>query len=121
MASSSLYWRNYLFSFKGRATREDYWFMVALTLPFLAVAFMLNKHLGQDPFDGDGIFVMLPMLWPSLAVSARRWHDRDKSAWWLLMNLVPLIGGFWTLVENGFLKGTVGSNRYGPDLIESET
>jgi len=121
MANSHLSWREFLFSFKGRATRKQYWFMVVLASPFLFVAVLLNIHIGQDPLDGDGIFVMLPVVWPSLAASVRRWHDRDKSAWWLLLNLVPFIGAIWTLVENGFLEGTVGSNRYGQDLIERET
>ena|SRR5215472_4427286 len=121
MANASSSWGEFLFSFKGRATRRQYWLMVALTLPFLVVAMAINSYLGQDLVNGDGLLVMLIVLWPTLAVTARRWHDRDKSAWWILINLVPLIGELWALIENGFLEGTVGSNRFGPDLVERET
>jgi uncharacterized membrane protein YhaH (DUF805 family) len=55
------------------------------------------------------------LIWPSLAVSAKRWHDRDKSAWWILVGLIPIIGNIWILIENGFLRGTEGSNRFGDD------
>lgn len=57
------------------------------------------------------------MLWSSLALQVKRWHDRDKSAWWLLMNFVPFIGAIWVLVECGFLRGTEGQNSYGPDPL----
>jgi uncharacterized membrane protein YhaH (DUF805 family) len=59
------------------------------------------------------LLVMVPILWASLAVCVRRWHDRDKSGWWTLINLVPVVGSIWALVETGFLKGTAGENRFG--------
>jgi uncharacterized membrane protein YhaH (DUF805 family) len=62
--------------------------------------------------------VNLLLTWPALAVSVKRWHDRDKSGWWVLINLVPLIGMVWTLIENGLLPGTPGPNPYGEDLSD---
>jgi uncharacterized membrane protein YhaH (DUF805 family) len=47
----------------------------------------------------------------------KRFHDRDKSGWWLLISLVPLIGPLWLLVELGFLQGSEGANRFGPDPL----
>jgi uncharacterized membrane protein YhaH (DUF805 family) len=58
--------------------------------------------------------VNLLLLWPALAVSIKRWHDRDHSGWWVLIALVPVVGWAWMLVANGFLAGTDGPNRYGP-------
>jgi uncharacterized membrane protein YhaH (DUF805 family) len=55
----------------------------------------------------------LVILWPSLAVSVKRWHDVDKSGWWVLIGLVPAIGGLIALVFNGFIAGTPGPNRFG--------
>ena len=55
------------------------------------------------------------LIWISLAVQIKRWHDRDKSGWWVLINLIPLIGAIWAFVETGCLRGTVGPNAYGPD------
>ena len=58
----------------------------------------------------------------SLAVWAKRWHDRGKSGWWNLIALIPIIGPIWALVESGFLKGDCGSNRYGhEDASSAET
>jgi len=54
-------------------------------------------------------------IWVGLAIQIKRWHDRNKSGWWVLINLVPIIGPLWALVEVGFQRGTVGPNRYGPD------
>ena len=59
------------------------------------------------------ILLWLSMLWPALAIYAKRWHDRDKSGWWTLITLVPLVGPIWATVECGFLPGTVGQNRFG--------
>ncbi|MDH5331954.1 MAG: DUF805 domain-containing protein, partial [Aquincola sp.] len=53
------------------------------------------------------------LLWPALALSVKRWHDRDKSGWWVLVALIPFIGWLWMLIENGVRRGTVGPNRYG--------
>ena len=55
--------------------------------------------------------------WISFAISAKRWHDRDKSGWYNLLVLVPFAGPIWFLTECGFLRGTVGPNRFGPDPL----
>ena len=49
----------------------------------------------------------------SLAIQVKRWHDRNKSGWWVLIGLIPLIGGIWALIETGFLAGDDGENRFG--------
>ena len=66
----------------------------------------------HNPFVG---LAELILAWTHLAVFVKRWHDRDKSGWWMLINLIPGIGQLWTLIECGFLDGTVGPNTYGPD------
>ena len=79
---------------------------------------MMSDHMGRfhvithNPFVG---LFGLVLTWTHLAVFVKRWHDRDKSGWWVLINLIPVIGWFWTLIECGFLDGTVGPNKYGPD------
>ena len=56
----------------------------------------------------------LIIAWPGIAISIKRWHDRNKAGWWLLILLVPVLG-IWNLIECGFLPGTPGTNRFGPD------
>ncbi len=56
----------------------------------------------------------LVVIWPAIAISIKRWHDRGKSGWWILIGFVPLIGGLWALID---LPGTSGTNQYGPDPL----
>lgn len=108
-----------LFSFEGRVNRLPYW-GVALVMIALGTGF--NIAIGdfgpERPMTaGPAIFetaVFLFFMWIGLAVQIKRWHDRNKSAWWALLNLVPVIGTIWVLIECGFLPGTAGPNRYGP-------
>ena len=62
------------------------------------------------------LVIVLAAVWIGLAVGVKRYHDRGKSGWWVLIALVPVIGGLWYLIECGFLRGTIGPNAYGPDL-----
>ena len=62
--------------------------------------------------------LMFPLMLVGIIVQIKRWHDRDKSGWWVLINLVPCIGPFWALIECGFLRGTPGPNKYGPDPLQ---
>ena len=55
------------------------------------------------------------------ATNIKRWHDRDKSGWMVLILLIPLLGWLWSLIELGFLRGTEGENRFGPDPLEPLT
>lgn len=105
-----------LFSLRGRLPRKAWWLWGVLAM-LGAAAFLYalaGIATGGDPRLNNLIDLLL--LWPAVAVSVKRWHDRGKSGWWVLINLVPVIGSIWVLVENGLLRGTVGANRYGDDL-----
>lgn len=110
---------SFLFSFKGRVSRREYWlrYVLLIELPALIVGLIIDIRTGAllHHYPRPDNFVLLVILWPSLAVQAKRWHDRDKSGWWILINYVPIIGSLWAFIENGFLSGTEGENRYGPD------
>ncbi len=122
----------YLFAFEGRINRAKYWTFIALVavvvLPALSAISGLRSVVPQlgDPVTirvlemGMAmlmLIIVLPLQVSFLAVGAKRWHDRDRSGWWVLIALVPVIGPLWTLVECGCLKGTDGDNRYGPDPL----
>lgn len=106
-----------LFSFEGRASRMQFWLTTLILYGVLIVLQAVGKRTGATPVALFLLLLMLPIVWASLAVSVKRWHDRDKSGWWTLINLVPVIGSFWALVETGFLKGTTGQNRFGTDPV----
>ena len=61
----------------------------------------------------------LAVLLPAICVAIRRLHDRDMSGWWVLLNLIPLIG-FLILFVIYALPGTSGPNRFGPDPLADD-
>jgi uncharacterized membrane protein YhaH (DUF805 family) len=135
-----------LFSFQGRLNRKPYWLTaIAITALVIVLILLALAMFGEREF-GAGIAVVLlliilyiPLIWVGLAVGAKRLHDRDKSAWWLLlfyaapsvlsgaanradeMGIVLHLASFaitiWAIVELGFLRGTPGPNSYGPDPL----
>lgn len=125
-----------LFGFNGRIRRTTYWLAAigagfVLTTVFWILLFMVGggaalamrgaANASSAAGAGLGVvgFVLIlayfvAIIWISLALQIKRWHDRDKSGVWVLINLIPLIGGIWSLVECGFMDGTMGPNRFGP-------
>lgn len=130
-AVQSVY-RNYL-TFSGRAARSEYWwFFLFSTIVSIVIAVIETRlGLGQGTFGTvDGGFSanydggILSGIWalgnflPSLAVGVRRLHDTDRSGWWLLILLVPLIG--WIVLLVFFCsRGTSGPNRFGRDPLRA--
>jgi uncharacterized membrane protein YhaH (DUF805 family) len=125
---------NLLFSFEGRINRARFW-LVALGI-FVAEMIILGilfaslgggAAMSADPeqamaaIGGIGMVILAVVVvvatWISLAIGVKRWHDRNKTGWWMLINFVPVIGPFWYLIECGFLKGTSGPNIYGADPL----
>ncbi|MBI2477944.1 MAG: DUF805 domain-containing protein [Planctomycetia bacterium] len=106
------------FSFAGRIPRRVFWAAsLALAFVFYAVVFIAVIAFGEESaITNSVIFVAyIPMIWSSLAIQTKRWHDRDKSGRWILVSFLPLIGPIWAFVETGCLRGTEGPNSYGPD------
>jgi uncharacterized membrane protein YhaH (DUF805 family) len=100
-------------SFKGRVSRRTWWLFGVVALIGLDVlGIALLRIAGFTPVVAETTINLL-LLWPALAVSVKRWHDRNKAGWWVLVNLIPFVGWLWALVENGFLRGTEGVNRFG--------
>jgi uncharacterized membrane protein YhaH (DUF805 family) len=119
-----------LFSFQGRINRAKFWLVhVVMWVVVLVVfgAILGSAAVSSDPqaaLQSVGVVgglillvVYILALWIGLAVAAKRWHDRNKSAWWILIVFVPVVGGLWYLIECGFLKGTTGPNQFGPDPL----
>ena len=105
------------FSFEGRVGRKTWWLYGVLAILGLSVLGMALLRIAGVSQRSAEFVVNALLLWPALAVSVKRWHDRDKSAWWVLVSLVPLIGWVWVLIENGLLRGTPADNRYGPPEV----
>ncbi len=144
-----------LFSFRGRINRARYWlavliyFIVGLILGIIGlVSGQIAAGQGlaaQSPgFQVVNFAVDLVCLISGLAVGTKRLHDRDMSAWWLLLffgvpwllgimagvalamqsrlsiaicGVAAVVIGIWAFVEFGCLRGTNGPNVYGPDPL----
>ena len=113
---------NFYLSAKGRITRSDYWIKYFLVFVGISIALtILDFATGHyDVETGYGLFstiFSIIAIWPGFAISFKRLHDRNKSAWWMLLMFIPIIGWIWLLVEIGFLRGTVGPNDFGDDPL----
>lgn len=103
--------------FSGRARRTEFWHFVLFNFIASVIAGVLDRALFLHGPHSVGILrtlYTLAVLVPGLAVGARRLHDTGRSAWWLLLALVPFVGWIVLLVfyvENS----TPGANQYGPN------
>jgi uncharacterized membrane protein YhaH (DUF805 family) len=119
----SMDFKQFYLSADGRVNRKQWW--LKLILPVFVITIItsiIDSATGHvDPQYGIGpvtsIFSLL-ILYPSIVVYIKRFHDRDKSGWWVLLALIPIIGAIWLLIECGFLKGTPGPNRFGPPVTD---
>ena len=125
-----------LFSFRGRIGRGKFWFWHMFAVFLCLASGSLGASLlfacvllsGKEPdliAESVGFrsvlslivgVTVLMILWSALAVQTKRWHDRNKSGWWILINMIPF-GSLFALVENGFLAGDKCRNDYGPPSV----
>ena len=95
-------------NFSGRAMRSEYWwFILAYIIAYIVLA-IVDYVLGVQLLTA---ILSLGLLIPSIAVGVRRLHDLDKSGWWLLLGLIPIVG--LVLLYWFCQPGTPGANQYG--------
>ena len=101
-------------TFSGRASRSEFWWwwlfnlIVGLVVASTAIASRDNSML---------MVYYLATFLPTLAVTVRRHHDGNRSGWFILLGLIPIIGGL-ILLFLYISKGTNGPNIYGPDPLK---
>jgi uncharacterized membrane protein YhaH (DUF805 family) len=159
-----------LFGFKGRI-RRLHWWVAALAVGAVSgvLTSIVETAAGGSAADPEsyaiertgviGVALLLVALansWINFAISVKRLHDRVRSAWWLVWqvlalsvaviavvfvtalvtaksdaagliavgyviagvsSLAALVISIWLFVEIGFLRGTPGPNRFGPDPL----
>lgn len=115
--------KKFYFSADGRVNRKQWWLWLILPVFVISIimSFVDTATGNYNPEAGVGLFSgiwALAALIPSIIVHIKRFHDRDKSGWWVLIGLIPIIGAIWLLIELGFLKGTPGPNRFGPPVTD---
>lgn len=131
-----------LFSFKGRIGRMEYWtigfirfiLMMVVVLTFAFAVGPQMEGLSEDQANvvlvkyafgtvqgGFLTFLFLVLFLCYWSLEARRCHDRDSSALFLLILFVPIVGtfyGIYLFIVNGFFPGTPGPNQF--DTLQSK-
>jgi uncharacterized membrane protein YhaH (DUF805 family) len=105
--------------FAGRARRTEFWMFTLFSAIISIVLAVLDTMLGLTFVEGTtsgwlGLIYSLAVLLPGLGVTVRRLHDTGRSGWWLLIGLVPFVGGI-VLIVFCATAGNMGANSYGPD------
>ena len=109
-------WQWLFFNFEGRAHRAHFWGGLVALWGLGLVSVATAAALGGAAITSIvRVGLVVVFIWAGLAIQVKRWHDRDKSGWWVLIGVVPIVGPIWVLVEAGFLEGTRGPNRFGAD------
>ena len=102
--------------FTGRSRRKEYWMFVLFNIIISIILNIIDRVLGLD-FANTGLLLLiydLAILIPSIAVGVRRLHDTNRTGWWLLIALVPLVGAIILIVF--FAQDSQpGENQYGPN------
>jgi len=110
--SIKLGFSNYV-NFTGRACRSEYWYWVLFTVIVSIVTFVIDGVIGASV---TSTIWELATILPSIAIGVRRLHDTDRSGWWILLGLIPLVGAI-ILIIWFCSKGTDGPNRFGEDRL----
>ena len=97
--------------FSGRASRPAFWWFFLFQVLVLIGARILDAILGT----GFIYFIAaLGLFLPALSVAIRRLHDTNRSGWWVLIGLIPIIG-FIVLLIFYLQDSDAGDNQYGPN------
>jgi uncharacterized membrane protein YhaH (DUF805 family) len=126
MRPSDVGWLDYLgwlfISPRGRIPRSTYWAAKLGLLFALVVVFAISVAVEGTNSRGDPSgWLLLPFLlylFAMFSVAIKRLHDQDMEAGWVLVCFVPYVGELFSFIWLGCLKGTEGSNDFGPDPLE---
>lgn len=99
-------------TFSGRARRSEFWWFYLFCALVVITGLIIDAVVGTAPLFYA--LTALALFLPQLAASIRRLHDVDKSGWFFLVGLIPLVGGIILLVF-WVKEGTAGPNQYGAD------
>ena len=107
-------------TYDGRLNRQPYWIGIIILAVINVVLRAVFGLIGGEHAIATllSVIVSVALIYPSICIGIKRCHDRDRSGWFQLIALIPLIGGIWLFVELGCLRGTVGPNRFGPDPLD---
>jgi uncharacterized membrane protein YhaH (DUF805 family) len=111
-----------LLSFEGRIPRRTFWYYLLGVVLAWAAAAALDYLVGrQDPTRAYGcatLGVWFVAILTGAAIFTKRAHDTDRSATFVLLAFIPILGLIYLIAVLGTQKGTVGANGFGPDPLQ---
>lgn len=102
--------------FQGRSRRRVFWYFALANFALSLVAGIIDHVVLRTPTMQTGLLqglYSLVVLVPSLSLAFRRLHDIGKSAWWLLICFIPILG--WIAILYFYCKDSDADNQYGPN------
>lgn len=97
--------------FSGRARRKEYWYFVLFNIIIMIILIIIGRAIDSSILS---TIYSLGVLIPSIAVDIRRLHDTNRTGWWLLIGLIPIIG--WIVLLIFMVQDSQkGENQYGPN------
>ncbi|AZI89521.1 DUF805 domain-containing protein [Kosakonia sp. CCTCC M2018092] len=132
--------QQWLFSFKGRIGRRDFWIWMVLWVVSMTLLFVLANN-GMLDFQ-TAAFILVCLIWPTACVMVKRLHDRGRHGGWALLMVLAwmLLSGNWAILDGtlawavgrlipvaiivvmmidlGAMLGTQGKNRFGNETLE---
>jgi len=103
-------------TFSGRASRSEYWWWTLFVIVASIILQAVDFAIGFGDWGLLSNIFSLATIVPSIAVAARRLHDVNKSGWWQLLVIVPLVG--WIILLIWVIKkGSTDENRFGPAVV----
>lgn len=107
------FWKN-AFNFKDRTNRADFWYVILANFIIGFVLGFIDGFMGITVMTTIANIYSVVCIIPSFAIEVRRLHDVNKSGWYLLMALIPLVG--WIFVLVAYCKASVEPNKYGQKI-----
>ncbi len=109
-------WKSLFSSFNGRIGRKAFWIGIGIiAAASVAVQAVVFSVVNYSDVEMASMVASLLFVYPLLAVGAKRCHDRNKSGWWQIILIFPLIGAIWMIYELGILPTENDGNEYGPN------
>lgn len=101
--------------FDGRARRKEYWCFMLVNFLIASGLLFISSVVGRisSEWTLNNIYAAA-MFIPGLAVSVRRLHDTNRSGWFAMLGLIPIIG-FIILIVFFAQDSHEGENQYGPN------
>ncbi|GAK30958.1 putative membrane protein [Weissella oryzae SG25] len=107
-ASYKRFWIN-IFNFSGVSNRADYWWPIIINYIIGGVIIAIVQASIGHSIDNIYTIGDLSIAWErnlivlivwiaTLSVRFRRLHDTNRTGWWVLLDLIPVVGTIWFFI-----------------------